>query len=82
MKPTQPVGSLQWLHSWSTASVMSPNTKLPLTEEEARLRAKSRSEKDAEEARRRAMQNIDDEPCGKLTNPSDIDRHRDRKNED
>ncbi|HTF96677.1 MAG TPA: hypothetical protein VL995_11135 [Cellvibrio sp.] len=61
---------------------MSPNTKLPLTEEEARLRAKSRSEKDAEEARRRAMQNIDDEPFGKLTNPSDTDRHRDRKNED
>jgi hypothetical protein len=61
---------------------MSGNTKLPLTEEEARLRAKSRREKDAEDARRRAMQNVDDEPCGKLTNPSEIDLHRDRKNED
>ena len=58
---------------------MSPNTKSPLTEEEARLRAKSRREKDAEEARRRAMQNINDEPCGKLTNPSEIDLVRDRK---
>lgn len=61
---------------------MSGNTKLPLTEEEARLRAKARREKDAEEARRRANQNVDDEPCGKLTNPSEIDLHRDRKNED
>mgnify|MGYP001546198941 CR=1 FL=1 len=61
---------------------MSPNTKSPLTEEDARLCAKSRREKDAKETRRRAMQNIDDGPCGKLTNPSDIDRHRDRKNED
>lgn len=59
---------------------MSRNAELPQTEEEARLRAKSRREKDAKEARRRAMQNVDDEPCGKLTNPSEIDLHRDRKN--
>ena len=58
---------------------MSRNTKLPLTEEVARLRAKFRREKDAEEARRRAMQNVDDEPCGKLTNPSEIDLVRGRK---
>ena len=61
---------------------MSGNTKLSLTEEEARLRAKSRCEKDAEDARRRAMQNVDDELYGKLTNPSEIALHRDRKNED
>lgn len=48
--------------------------------EEALRRAKLRSEKDAEETRRRAMQNVDDEPCGKFTNPSEIDLHRDRKN--
>lgn len=59
---------------------MSRNVELPLTEEDARLRAKSRREKDAEEVRRRAMQNVNDEPCGKLTNPSEIDLHRDRKN--
>jgi len=59
---------------------MSRNVELPLTEEEARLRAKSRRKNDAEEARRRAMQNVDEEPCGKLTNPSEIDLHRDRKN--
>ncbi len=58
---------------------MSRNVELPLTEEEARLRAKSRRKNDAEEARRRAMQNVDEEPCGKLTNPSEIDLHRDRK---
>jgi hypothetical protein len=61
---------------------MNPNTKSPLTEEEARMRAKSRREKDAEEARHRALKNIDEERCGKLTNPSEMDRHKDRKNED
>lgn len=44
---------------------MSRNVELPQTEEEARLRA---------------MQNVNDEPCGKLTNPTEIGLRRDRKN--
>lgn len=34
---------------------------------------------EANSVRERAERNLNDEPSGKLTNPSEIDRHRDRK---
>jgi hypothetical protein len=56
----------------------------PTTEEgmaEAIRRAKKRKA-EAESARNRAKENPDEEPSGKLTVPSEIDLHRDRKNND
>lgn len=56
----------------------------PTTEEgmaEALRRAKKRKA-EAEAARNRAKENPDEEPSGKLTVPSQIDLHRDRKNND
>jgi len=38
--------------------------------------------KEAEEIRRRAKEGLEEEPCGALTNPSEIDLFRDRKTED
>ncbi len=35
-----------------------------------------------EDVKKRAQNTPDDEPSGKLTSPSEIDRMRDRKNED
>ncbi|HED16756.1 MAG TPA: hypothetical protein ENI64_08105 [Gammaproteobacteria bacterium] len=37
---------------------------------------------EAEEARRRSLIDVDDEPVGKLTIPNEIDLHRDRKEND
>ncbi len=37
---------------------------------------------EAEDARNRSEHGTDDEPSGKLTNPSEIDIHRDRRNSD
>lgn len=37
---------------------------------------------EAEEARKRSEQDLEDEPSGKFTNPSEIDIHRDRKSDD
>ncbi len=36
---------------------------------------------EAKEARERSEQDVEDEPSGKLTNPYEIDIHRDRKND-
>jgi hypothetical protein len=56
-----------------------PNTKEGQAEIERRL-ARRRAEGKA--ARERAIANAEDEPRGKLTSPSDLDRHKDRKNDD
>ncbi len=37
---------------------------------------------EAEEARKRSEEEVDSEPCGKLTTPREIDVRRDRKNND
>ncbi|BFM04887.1 hypothetical protein [Halioxenophilus aromaticivorans] len=37
---------------------------------------------EAKEIRRKALENLEDEPSGALTNPSEIDLYRDRTNED
>ncbi|UTA47461.1 hypothetical protein L1F30_15030 [Simiduia sp. 21SJ11W-1] len=56
-----------------------PTTKEGMEEIQRRIK-KRRQE--AAEARKRATENPDDEPSGKHTIPSDIDRHKDRKNDD
>ncbi|MBB3063284.1 hypothetical protein [Microbulbifer rhizosphaerae] len=56
-----------------------PNTKEG--REEIARRAKKRKE-EASEAKRRAKDNPDAEPSGKLTNPNHTDRVRDRKSDD
>jgi hypothetical protein len=56
-----------------------PNTAEGRAEIERRL-ARRRAEGEA--ALERAIKHADDEPRGKLTNPSETDRHRDRKNDD
>lgn len=56
----------------------------PTTEEgmaEAIRRAKKRKS-EAESVRKKAKENPDEEPCDKLTLPSEIDLRRDRKNND
>ncbi len=56
----------------------------PTTEEgmaEAIRRAKKRKS-EAEAARKRAKENPNEEPSGKLTIPNEIDLHRDRKKND
>jgi len=37
---------------------------------------------EAEDARKRSEQCVEEEPSGKLTNPAEIDIHRDRRNID
>jgi len=57
----------------------------PFTEEgmaEIMRRIESRAKKDGAASRERALYKPDEEPSGKLTQPSDLDRHRDRKNAD
>lgn len=49
---------------------------------EIHRRAQLRAKKDGAAARARALYKPDEEPSGKLTHPNDIDRHRDRKNDD
>jgi hypothetical protein len=49
---------------------------------EIQRRIKSRVKKDGAASRERALYKPDEEPSGKLTQPSDLDRHRDRKNAD
>ncbi|MCE2027309.1 hypothetical protein [Sessilibacter corallicola] len=56
-----------------------PNSKEG-KEEIARRVQKRKSE--LEDVKKRAQNTPDDEPSGKLTSPSEIDRMRDRKNED
>ena len=41
-----------------------------------------RRETEAEEARKRSEESIDDEVTGKLTSPNEIDLHRDRNNDE
>ncbi len=57
---------------------MKPDPNTPEGMEEIQRRIKKRKS-EAESARKRASYRPDEEPSGKLTNPSDIDRHRDRK---
>gem|GEM_PF-5745170 len=56
-----------------------PNTKEGLEEIERRV-AKRRQE--ARKYREMSETDVDEEPSGKLTNPSEFDRHRDRKDDD
>lgn len=61
------------------------DTPDPSTEEgmaEIHRRARLRANKDGAAARERALYKPDEEPSGKMTQPNDIDRHRDRKNAD
>lgn len=60
---------------------MIPDPNTPEGQEEIQKRIAKRK-KEAESVRRRAMLDPDDEPSGKLTNPSDMDRHKDRKNDE
>lgn len=53
-----------------------PNTKEG--REEIKRRAQKRK-KEAADARKRAKENPDDEPSGKMNKPNDLDRARDRK---
>lgn len=56
----------------------------PFTEEgmaEIKRRIERRK-KDAAAARERALDKPDEEPSGKWTQPSDLDRHRDRRGDD
>jgi hypothetical protein len=67
--------------SWSEENTVMPD---PTTEEgraEIALRIKKRKENSAE-VRKRAENSPEEEPTGKLTNPNDVDRMRDRKNEE
>jgi hypothetical protein len=57
----------------------------PSTEEgraEIQRRVRLRAEKDGAAAREHALYKPDEEPSGKMTQPNDIDRHRDRKGGD
>ncbi|MBB3059722.1 hypothetical protein [Microbulbifer rhizosphaerae] len=56
-----------------------PNTKEGREEIARRLK---KVKKEGAKSRKRALKDIDSEPSGKLTNPSDIDRVRDRRDED
>ncbi|MCX2801369.1 hypothetical protein [Microbulbifer thermotolerans] len=56
-----------------------PNTKEG--REEIKRRAKKRKN-EAQNIRDRAVNSPDKEPSGKLTNPNDLDRIRDRKSKD
>jgi hypothetical protein len=60
---------------------MIPDPNTPEGMEEIKKRILKRKA-EAESVRQRALLNPDEEPSGKLTNPSEMDRHRDRKNDE
>lgn len=56
-----------------------PTTKEGMEEIQRRIKKR---QQEADAARKRAQENPDDEPSGKHTNPTDLDRHKDRQSDD
>lgn len=59
---------------------MIPDPNTPEGREEIARRARKRL-KETQDIKDRAKKNPDEEPSGKLTNPNDIDRVKDRRSE-